>query len=134
DRLPLGPGAARRVGVADAGDEAFAAEDRLDIAGAAGLGLDPLHIGADAGEAVEIGADVFGRLALWHADLVAEAEGADAVDDAEIDRLGAPPGLRVHLVERHPEHLARGQRVNVVPLLEGAPQLLALGVMGGEAP
>jgi hypothetical protein len=42
DRLPLGAGPSRRVGVADAGDEAFPAEDRLDIAGPA-IGLDPLH-------------------------------------------------------------------------------------------
>src|SRR5271156_6389608 len=58
DRLPLGARAARRVGVADPGDEAFAAEDRLDKAGAAGIGLDPLHIGADRRAAGEIGADV----------------------------------------------------------------------------
>src|SRR5208282_5952935 len=35
--LPLGPGPARRVGVADPGDEAFPTEDRLDIAGAAAV-------------------------------------------------------------------------------------------------
>src|SRR5204863_2423569 len=120
DRLALGAGAARRVGVADAGDVAFAPEDRLDIAGTAGVDLDPLHVGADPGEALEIGADIGRRLTLRHADLVAEAKRADAIDDAEIDRLGAPAGLRVHPLERHPEDFARGQRVNVVPLLEGA--------------
>jgi diacylglycerol kinase (ATP) len=34
----LGPGPTRRVGVADPGDEAFAPEDRLDVAGAAAIG------------------------------------------------------------------------------------------------
>src|SRR6185503_7887298 len=58
DRLALGPGAARRVGVADARDVAFAAKDRLDKAGAASVDLDPLHVRANPGEALEIGADV----------------------------------------------------------------------------
>src|SRR5262249_43199290 len=65
--------------------------------------------------------------------LVAEAECADAVDDAEIDRLGAPSRLRVHLSKRHAEHLAGGQRVDVVPLLEGALQLGNVGDMRRQA-
>src|SRR5271155_2034109 len=55
DRLPLGPGPAHRVGVADPGDEAFPSEDRLDIAGTAAIGLDLFHTGADRREALEIG-------------------------------------------------------------------------------
>ena len=132
DRLPLGAGAARRVGVADPRDEAFAPEDRLDIAGAPAIGLDPLHIGADRRETVEIGADIGPRLALRHADLRSQAKGADAVDDAEIDRLRPPPRIGVHLGERHAEHLARGQRVNVDPVAEGLLQLGHVGDMGGE--
>src|SRR6516164_4188192 len=95
DRLPLGAGPARRVCVADPRDEAFAPEDRLDIAGAPAVGLDPLHIGADRREAVEIGADIGRRLALRDANLRPETKGADAVDDAEIDRLRPPPGISV---------------------------------------
>ena len=43
---------------------------------------------------------------LRDAQLLGQAEGADAVDDAEIDRLGLAADLRVHAVDRHAEHLA----------------------------
>ena len=69
---------------------------------------------------------------MRHADLRAEAKGADPVDDAEIDRLRPPPGIGVHLCERNPEHLARGQRVNVDPVAERLLQLGHIGDMGGE--
>jgi hypothetical protein len=50
------------------------------------LGL--VHVVLDAGEALEIGLDVVASLRLRDAQLVGEAEGGNAVDDAEIDRLG----------------------------------------------
>src|SRR5207248_5027905 len=120
DRLALREGAARVVAVLDAGDRAAPAEDGLDIAALAAELLHPLHVIADAGEALEISLDVGGRLGLRHLDLAAQAEGADAVDDAEIDRLGAPPRDRVHLLHGDAEHLARGHRVDIVAALEGS--------------
>jgi len=42
--LALGAAAPRRIGVADARDPAFAPEQRFDIAGTAGVLLDPLHV------------------------------------------------------------------------------------------
>ena len=69
---------------------------------------------------------------MRHADLRSQAKGADAVDDAEIDRLRPSPRIGVHLGERHAEHLARGQRMNIHPVAEGLLQFGDLGDMCGE--
>ena len=72
-----------------------------------------------------------------------EPEGGDAVDDAEVDRLGAAPHVRVHAFDRHAEHLGRGHRVDVEPVLERFHELrdvghvrehaeLDLAVVGGD--
>jgi len=60
---------------------------------------------------------------LRHADLRPEAKGTDA----EIDRLCPAPSDRIHLGERHAEHLARGQRMNVQTVAE---RLFQLGHVG----
>jgi len=79
--LPLSPGAAGRIGVTDLGNEAFAPEDRLDIAGATAIGLDPFHVGADRPEALEIGADVSAGLGLQHAELLKSNANAEIDHD-----------------------------------------------------
>jgi hypothetical protein len=50
--------------------------------------LDRFHIVLDAREALEIGLDVVARLAARDAELGGKAEGGNAIDDAEVDRLG----------------------------------------------
>ena len=95
------------------------------------LGL--VHIVADAGIALEIGADIGRRLALFNTELARQAEARNAIDDAEIDRLGLATGHRVHLVERHAEHLAGGHGVNVDAVAEGLAQRLDAADIGDDA-
>ena len=63
----------------------------------------------------------------------ARPKARDAVDDAEIDRLGLAPDHGVHALDGHAEDLARGQGVDVDAFPEGLLQRLDLGHMGGEA-
>src|SRR5579862_9621283 len=95
DRRALRKIAPRGVGVLDGGYMNAAAEERLDIALLARSLLHPLHVIANAGKALEITLDVFGGLALRHAELLPKPESTDAVNDAEIDRLGAAARLGV---------------------------------------
>ena len=92
-----------------------------------------LHISANAGIALEIGLDIGARRALLDADLACETEGRDAINDAEIDRLGAAPDHRVHALDRHAEHLARGERVNIDALLERLLQRIDIGHVREDA-
>ena len=76
---------------------ALAAEQRLHIEMLAAKLARLVHVGADAGEALEIFLDVIAGLFGFDAELGAEAEGGNPVDDAEIDRLGAAAHFRRHL-------------------------------------
>ena len=118
DGRALGEAALGVVLVVDAGKVAAAAENGLDIAVAAAELPGPFHVVADAGIALEIGRDVALRLAPLNAELAGQPKGADAVDDAEVDRLGAAPDGRVHALDRHAEHLARRHRVDVGTIRE----------------
>src|SRR3546814_6788960 len=66
-------------------------EQRGDEAALARLLLHRLHVGADAGIALEVGVDVGARLALGDGEVLRQTEGRDAIDDAEVDgfRLAA---------------------------------------------
>ena len=66
------------------------------------------------GIAREIGVDVAFGFAGLDAQLAAQAERADAIDDAEIDRLGPAPHQTGHLRHRHTEHLAGRPAVNIL--------------------
>ncbi len=109
------------------------AEQRLDVAVLLGEGLLGVHEAFDRRVALEIGVDVALRLALLDAQVLREAVRADAVDDAEVDRLGLPAHRRVHPLHRHAEHLARGHRVDVGVVAEGLLQAFLLGHVGGQA-
>ncbi len=71
---------------------------------------EPLH----ALVAVEVRLDVRLRGPLVDAELSRKAERADAVDDSEVDGLGAAAGLLVHRGCVNAEDLARSQRVDVL--------------------
>ncbi|MBA7476205.1 hypothetical protein ES707_11587 [subsurface metagenome] len=83
---------------------ALATEQRLDIAVLAAELLSLVHVGADAGEALKVLLDVGGGFLAGDAELVGESERRDAVDDAEIDRLGAAAHFARHVLDRHAEH------------------------------
>ena len=109
--------------VGDAGNPAATAERAGDIAVLPRLFLRAVHIGADGGIAGEIGVDIQFRLSRPDTQLAPQPEGADAIDDAEIDRLGTPPRHRVHAGHRNAEHLAGGAGVDVLALQETFLQL-----------
>ena len=73
------------------------------------------------------------RLAARDAELCCEPDRGDAVDDAEIDRLGAAPYRRVHVFDRHAEHLARCHGMDVEPVGESLAQRRRVGHMGEHA-
>ena len=86
-----------------------------------------VHVVADAGEALKVRLDVVARLLAADAQLVREAERRDAVDDAEVDRLGAAAHLARHVLHRHAEHFRCRHRVNVEAFGEGLLQLRNVG-------
>ena len=107
DGRALVEGADRGVRGLDVGVMAFPAKQSLDIAMLAAEIARLVHIGADAGEALEIFLDVGGGFLAGDAELVGKPERRDAVDDAEIDRLGAAADFARHAFHRHAEHLRR---------------------------
>ena len=129
----FGEGAHALALVVDEAQVDLAAERRQHIAVLAREVLGPLHVVADAGVTLEIFGDVFLGLLLADAELVGEAEGRDAVDDAEVDRLGAPPHQRVHALHRHAEHVGGGDGVDVVAAREGLLQGRNVGDMRQQA-
>src|SRR5262249_3215880 len=90
------------------------------------------HVVADAGKALEIFLDVGARLFALDAELVGEPEGGDAVDDAEVDGLGAAANFPRHALDRHAEHFRGRHGVNVETLAEGLLQRLDAGDLGQE--
>ena len=132
DRGALVEGADRGVGVRDVGVVALAAEQREHVAVLLGERLGLVHVVADAGEALEIFLDVGAGLLARDAELVGEPERRDAVDDAEVDRLGAAAHLARHALHRHAEHLRRGHGVDVEAVAEGLLQRLDVGDLGEQ--
>ena len=133
DRGPLAEPAARRVLLADRRHVDLAAEQRGDEARLAGLLAHAVHVVPDTGIALEVGVDIGLGLGPLDAEVVRQAEGRDAVDDAEVDRLGLAPDHGVHALDRHAEDLAGGDRVDVLALVEGLLQGRDVGDVGGEA-
>ena len=86
-----------------------------------------VHVGADAREALEIFFDISAGFIAPDAELIGETECGDAVDDAEIDRLGAAADVARHVFHRHAEHFRRGQRMNVGAVPESLPQSRHVG-------
>ncbi len=132
DRLALGGGGVRAAGVDLRGVDA-AAEQRLDVAVLLGEGDGAVHVLADAGEALEVGVDEALGVLARDAQVVGEAEGGDAVDHPEVDRLGLAADVRGHALDRHAEHLRGGHRVDVEAVAEGLLQRLDVGDVREDA-
>ena len=90
--------------------------------GAAGF-LRPLdegvHEARHGGIMMEVPLDIGLGLAVGDADVLGEGVGADAVHDAEIDRLGPGAHEGGDQLLRHPKHLGGGDAVNVHVGVEG---------------
>ena len=128
-------GKAALIGVAalDVGDGTDAAEERAHAALAARGFKGLFDEFLDARIAREVAVDVGARLLLRNAQLRGQAEGRDAIDDAEVDGLGAIARLLVHLVERHAEDLAGGEGVDVFVALVSAHQQRVTREVGQKA-
>src|SRR5262249_10639321 len=113
---------------------AFAAEQREHIAMLLCERLGLLHVVADAGETLEIFPDIGAGLVAADAELIGEPERRDAVDDAEIDRLGAAADFAGHVFHRYAEHFRGRHGVNVEPVAERFAQLLDARDLGGGPP
>ncbi len=108
-------------------------EQRLDIALLGGLGAGALHVGQHAGVTGEITVDVLLRFLAADVDLLGQAESAHAVDQAEVDRLGAASLVVADLLQRHAEHLGSGGAVHVEVVLESVQQTGILRQMSHDA-
>ena len=133
DRGAFEEAAHRRVLGVDLGIVHAPAEHGLDVAVIVGEFLGRFHVVADAGEALEVGLDVLARLLARNAELVGQPERRDAVDDAEVDRLGAPARLGRHVLDRHAEHFRRRHGVNVEAVGERLLELRNVGDVGEHA-
>src|SRR5215469_14748114 len=111
---------------------AFAAEQCAHIAVLLRERLGLLYVIADAGEALEIFADIGTGLLPADAELVCETKGGNAVDDAKIDRFGAAADLAWHVLDRYAEHFRRGHGVDVELLAERFAQLFDVGDLGED--
>ena len=87
-----------------------------------------MDIGADAGEAFEIAVDHRLRLVGGNTQSPGEPPAADAIEDGEVDRLGAAAGVAIN----HAEHLHRGAGMDVFAGGEGLLELGDIGHVGSE--
>jgi len=111
---------------------ALAAEQREHVAVLLGEGFGLLHVVADAGKTLEVFPDIGACLLALDAELVGEPKCRDAVDDAEIDRLGAPAHLARHAFHRNAEHFGSGHGVNVEAVAERLLQGLDICDLGQQ--
>jgi len=128
-------GEAALIGVArrDVWDGADAAEPGADELVAADGFEGAVDEGADAGVTLEVLFDVGAGLALVDAKLRGEAEGRDAVDDAEVDGLGAVARFFVELGDGDAEDLGGGEDVDVLAGAVGVDEERVLREVGHEA-
>src|SRR5262249_14906512 len=91
----------------------------------------------------KISVNEFFGFALFNSQLLRQPEGREAVDNAEVHRLGAAAVFGVQQHGRHAKDLRGGERVNVVAAAEGFHQQrivrkmrqqaqFNLGIIGGE--
>ena len=102
-----------------------------------------VHVVADFRVAREVGVDVVGGLAARDVQLARKAEGAHAVDEAEVDGFGVAALFATDGFGRDAEDFGGGRPVDVVATRKGGEQAgvggevrhdaqLDLGVVGGE--
>ena len=122
DRRALGALAAHRLAGADLRQPQAAAEDGLDVAVLAGGFARFFHVAGDAGIAGEVAVDVGLRRAALELELAREAEGAHAVDQAEVDDLGDAALVGADFDRRDAEDFGGGGAVHVLAVREGFEQ------------
>lgn len=116
------------VGGIDFRDNPSAPQERFRISLLFRLARQVFHEGLDARELEEVIFNQGGGLAAGAAQPLGESEGGNAVDDAEVHRLGRAPHDGVHLVAGNAVHAGGRFRVDVPAFLEG----LAHGGISGH--
>ncbi len=92
-----------------------------------------LHVAGDAGVAREVAVDVGLRRAAFQPELAGEAEGAHAVDQAEVDALGDATLVGADFERGDAEDLAGRCPVHVLAVREGVEQALVTREVGHDA-
>ena len=132
-RHPLAEGAQVEVGGLELRQPPAAAHEGGHIA----VGLGPLHhlghIGVDAGIFLKVLLHIRLGLRPGHPDVLGQGEVGDAVDDAEVHRLGPAAHLVGHLLRGHAEHLGGGDGVDILPSAEGGNHVLVPRNVGQQA-
>ena len=139
----LGVGADGAVAGVDVGEVAAAAADGFGVAVCFGRLDGVVHEVFDFGVLLPVGGDDFGGFGAGDGEALAEAEGGDAVDNAEVDHLGGAALVGGDLVAGEAVDFGGGLGVDVGVVLEGGDHAfvagegghdaeLDLGVVGGE--
>ena len=105
-------------------------EKRFHIARLPGLSDHLVHIAAHAGEGGKIGLHIVLRLRHGHPQVLAEGEGGDTVNNAEVHGLGPAAHLVGHILPGHMEDLRRRLGVEISPGQEGRLHGLIPGDVG----
>ena len=132
DGVPFGISAHHGVVAVDVGQIAAAMEDGLRVAAFACQLDAAVHIGFHAGIRVEVSVDELLGLLARDAHPLGQSEGADAVDDAEVGRLGLAPLVGRDEGDVLVEYLGCRGRMDVMALAEGIDEILVLAQMSHE--
>lgn len=122
DSHPLAEAALCRIVALQFGNGSAATQNGRGVALFPPLGDVAVHQRAHGGKFLEEGVDVVFGLGLRNADVLRQAEGADAVDDAEDDGFGGASHLSGDLAGRPVEDLHGRRHVDVFPFGEDGEQ------------
>ena len=127
----FGQAAHHGIFIVDARNMAFAAKQSGDEALLRRF-FGGVHIGANTRELFKIGVDVFARLGAGNVQLTRQTKGRNAVNNAEVNGLGAAAHHGVHALQGHAEHFRRGHGMNVQPGVERVFQRTYVGNVGQQ--
>ena len=130
---PLPEGAQVEVGGFQLRQPPAAAHEGGHVTVLLGLLHHPRHIGVDAGVLLKILLHILPGLGPGDPDVLGQGEVGDAVDDAEVHRLGPAAHLVGDGLRGHAEHLGGGDGVDVLPGAEGGDHVLVPGDVGQQA-
>ena len=119
DRSTFGAGAAHRIARCDIGDPKLAAKGRAHKTMYARFFLQALHFLPDTGILREIGINDAAAFAWRNTKARRQAKSRHAIDDAEIDHLGAAARFLIHLVARNAEDFRRRAGMDILTTREG---------------
>ena len=133
DGVALGGGADGAVGGVDVADVAAASGDGFDVAFIPRGFDNAVHAGFNRRILFEIALDNFRSFFARNAQTLGEAEGGDAIDDAEVDHLGFAAHVGRNIGQRDAEDARGGGGVNVFAAFEGGFHVLVAAEVRHDA-